>query len=443
MPFRDRADAGRQLARLAAPYAGDNTLVLGLPRGGVPVAFEVAAAIGAPLDVMVARKLGAPRHPEFAVGAIAPGGIRVIDDRSIRALGISRGELDEVVADETVEMERRLLAYRGSPLPPDVAGRVVILVDDGLATGATARAAIRALRAQGPERIVLAVPVCAPESAELLRAEADDVLCAEAPDDFRAVGLWYDDFRQTSDDEVLALLREARATAAAGETREIAIPHNDVFLRGDFTIPQEPRGIVIFAHGSGSGRKSPRNQRVAGALNENGFATLLLDLLTVEEERLDEWTRHLRFDIPLLARRLENACDWMTRQPEAQRLGIGLFGASTGAAAALICAAERSDVVQAVVSRGGRPDLAEDALPEVRAPTLLIVGGDDAVVIGMNEEARAHMTADAELRIIPHAGHLFEEPGALDQVAEMAADWFARTLAPPSTRRGEHRREAR
>jgi dienelactone hydrolase len=202
-------------------------------------------------------------------------------------------------------------------------------------------------------------------------------------------------------------------------------------LEGILNIPERAEGIVVFVHGSGSSRNSPRNQYVAQQLNEGGLATLLFDLLTAEEEQIDLRTRHLRFDIDLLARRTMEATDWLIQQPFTKELNVGHFGASTGAAAALIAAAERPGVVRAVVSRGGRPDLASKALPRVKAPTLLIVGGNDVPVIGMNEQALEQMETGSEkkLKIIPGATHLFEEPGALEQVVRLARDWFHRFLS--------------
>jgi putative phosphoribosyl transferase len=198
-------------------------------------------------------------------------------------------------------------------------------------------------------------------------------------------------------------------------------------LTGDLAVPERARGVVLFAHGSGSSRRSPRNQRVAASLHHARFATLLMDLLTDEEERVDRRTRQLRFDIPLLAARLTGAIDWLGRHEAAAGLPVGAFGASTGAAAALIAAADRPDEVRAVVSRGGRPDLAADALPRVRAPVLLIVGSADTAVVGLNEQA-AHRLARAELSLVAGATHLFDEPGALEQVMRLAADWFNRWL---------------
>lgn len=209
-------------------------------------------------------------------------------------------------------------------------------------------------------------------------------------------------------------------------TKNVKIQAGNVVLNGDLQIPAGATKIVLFAHGSGSSRFSPRNRQVAQAFNQKGLATLLFDLLTAEEEIIDEQTREFRFNIPLLASRLVATTDWLMEQPEYQPFTLCYFGASTGAAAALIAAAKKSDIVKAVVSRGGRADLAGDALPQVKAPTLLIVGGWDDVVIELNEAAKSQMNCEVELKIIPEATHLFEEPGKLDEVIRYAEDWFLR-----------------
>jgi putative phosphoribosyl transferase len=211
-------------------------------------------------------------------------------------------------------------------------------------------------------------------------------------------------------------------------TRSVQVAAGRLRLQGDLVLPEGARGVVLFAHGSGSGRHSPRNRYVAGVLNDRALGTLLIDLLTLQEEREDAYTGHLRFDIPLLAERLVGATDWLLSEPETARLKIGYFGASTGGGAALVAAAERPEAVAAVVSRGGRPDLAGEALAHVQAPTLLIVGGKDGPVIQMNQSAFARMRAVKKLEIVPGASHLFEEPGTLEEVARLAADWFDRYL---------------
>ena len=211
--------------------------------------------------------------------------------------------------------------------------------------------------------------------------------------------------------------------------RAVQIPAGRVELAGDLVVPAGALALVIFAHGSGSSRFSPRNRFVAGVLNQAGFATLLFDLLTAAEENLDRYSGQYRFDIPLLAARLEAATVWARGEPELATLKVGYFGASTGAAAALIAAANRPEEVGAIVSRGGRPDLAADFLDRVRAPTLLIVGGNDPVVLELNRQALRKLRCEARLEVVPGAGHLFEEPGALERVAELARDWFKLHLA--------------
>jgi len=210
--------------------------------------------------------------------------------------------------------------------------------------------------------------------------------------------------------------------------RSIQIPVDGIRIDGDLSVPQDLRGVVAFAHGSGSSRLSPRNRYVAEVLQNAGFATLLLDLLTESEELLDRDTAKLRFNIPFLANRLLRATEWLTQQPELEGMKVGYFGASTGAAAALVAAADSGDRIAAVVSRGGRPDLAGPALRKVQAPTLLVVGGDDHVVLDLNYEAITQLECEKSMEIVPHATHLFEEPGALEEVARLARQWFEQHL---------------
>ena len=217
---------------------------------------------------------------------------------------------------------------------------------------------------------------------------------------------------------------QAEGTAEHG----VRVPAGDVEVDGDLAVPERVRGVVVFAHGSGSSRHSPRNRQVAGALQRAGYATLLLDLLTAEEEPQDERTRELRFDIDLLAGRVTAALDWLAERDDLKALPVALFGASTGAAAALRAAVDRADRVRLVISRGGRPDLAGDALPRVSAPTLMIVGGADVEVLRLNREAAAQMAADVDLQVVPDATHLFAEPGALEDVIDLAVTALDRHL---------------
>ena len=211
-------------------------------------------------------------------------------------------------------------------------------------------------------------------------------------------------------------------------SKEILIRINDKSIYGNLEIPPKAKGLVIFAHGSGSSRFSTRNKYVAGILNKNNLGTLLFDLLTAEEEKIDNYTAEYRFNIELLAKRLIDVTDWLIKEPSLKSLKLGYFGASTGAAAALAAAAKRPDIIYAVVSRGGRPDLAIESLPGVKAPTLLIVGGEDFDVIELNRTAYENIPAKKKLEIIPGATHLFEEPGALEEVSRLSAEWFTRYL---------------
>lgn len=428
--FKDRTQAGRALAHALRAYAGQGALVLALPRGGVPVAFEVARALDAELDVLVARKLGAPRQPEFGFGAIAREAM-FIDEATVRELGLTEEDVARVRAIEQRELARRERAYRGDAPQPQLAGRVVIVVDDGVATGGTARAALRSARAERPARLVFAAPVGPPDALDRLSTEADEVVLLSSPRGFHAVGAWYDRFEQTSDDDVVSLLarsRRERPLHAEPLARDVRIPVGAATLDATLSVPASAIGLVVFAHGSGSGRSSPRNRFVARALNERGLATLLLDLLTREEEREDERTRELRFDVGFLAERLVGAARWARGEPDLAPLPIGYFGSSTGAGAALVAETLFPGPVRAIVSRGGRPDLAGEALPRVRAATLLVVGSLDEDVLDVNEAARARMRCPAQLKVVEGATHLFEEPGALEEVAGLAGEWFALLL---------------
>lgn len=432
----DRRSAGRDLAVHLARYRDrSDVVVVALPRGGVPVAAVIAEALSAPLDVLLVRKLGAPGQPELALGAIAAGGGRVLNAELVAALGVTEREIEHLAARERIELERRDRVYRAGRPAVALSDRCVILVDDGIATGATVRAAIEVIRAQHPSRLVLAVPVAAPETVRELAASTDELVCLAQPEPFVAIGLWYRRFDQVGDDEVIRLLELARArtrTARSHATpmsQDVRIATGTVVLDGTLAVPPSPRGLVMFAHGSGSSRHSARNLRVAAVLNGAGFATLLFDLLTPVEQTRESHGAMLRFDVALLAERLGGALDWIRSHPSFGPLPLGLFGASTGAAAALTVAAGRAGQVAAVVSRGGRPDLAMPSLPQVRAPTLLIVGEHDDAVLALTRSAAAALACTHRVEIVPQATHLFEEPGALEQVATLAEQWFVAHLA--------------
>jgi putative phosphoribosyl transferase len=435
--FRDRADAGHQLAEKLTYLRGQDVVVLGLPRGGVPVAAEVAAHLSAPLDVIVVRKLGVPFQPELAMGAVGEGGV-LVRNRDVLALaGIGRDALAVAEERERAELRRRAQRFRGDRPRVGLEGRTAVVVDDGIATGATARAACAVARAQGAVRVVLAAPVCSPRAARELEAEVDELVVLQIPAGFVAVGQVYDDFSPVPDEDVQAILRSAPVGPMPSERsagswtteppvrdEEVELPAGRVELTGHLTVPAQPIGMVVFVHGSGSSRHSPRNRYVARVLHEAGLATLLFDLLTADAEA----DRANVFAIDMLAERLAEVITWVRVQPECRGLPLGLFGASTGAAAALAVAAAPDADIAAVVSRGGRPDLAGPRLERVRAPTLLIVGGHDDVVLALNESAAARLRCEHRVVVVPRATHLFDEPGTLQAAAHLARHWFVTHL---------------
>jgi putative phosphoribosyl transferase len=475
----NRTDAGRHLARSLDRLRGSDVVVLGLPRGGVPVAFEVARALGAPLDVIVVRKLGVPYQPELAMGAIGEGGIKVRNDEVIRRGGITNQEIAAVEERERADVEQQAQRFRAGRPSVLIAGHIAVIVDDGIATGSTAAAACQVARQMGASKVILAVPVGAPESIRALQTIYDSVECSYAPEHFMSVGTFYDDFRHVPDKEVIDLLGRAfdavkvsatgaeaaaapgaapddgtvrEATALRSEPRsdrqrfstkrlrqtagpperdedvDLEVDGGTVMLAGHLTRPANAAGTVIFVHGSGSGRHSRRNRFVAEQLNQAGLGTLLFDLLTTDEE-LD---RANVFDIQALAARLWDVTGWLREQPGGLHPALGYFGASTGAAAAIWAAAEPSAHIDAIVSRGGRPDLADTKLADLRSPTLLIVGSRDEVVLDLNRQAQEQLRCENRLAIVPGATHLFEEPGALQTVTRLARDWFAGHFFPPA-----------
>jgi putative phosphoribosyl transferase len=433
MPFADRRDAGRRLGDRLAHLRGADVVVLGLPRGGVPVAFEVARILDAPLDVILVRKLGVPLQPELAMGAIGEGGVRVVNEEVVRMASVTSQDLAAVEERERGELERRARRFRGDRPRISLAGRTAVVVDDGIATGSTARAACRVAKAQGATPVLLAAPVAPPSVVAELEREVE-VVCVETPGHLWAIGQWYRDFTQTTDEEVATLLDRANQPAPATPDGEVEVRAGTVGLAGRLTVPDAATGLVVFAHGSGSSRHSPRNRFVAQILNQAGLGTLLFDLLTREEE-LD---RSNVFDIELLAQRLEQATGWLREQPAALGLPIGYFGASTGAAAALWAAAQPDLDITAVVARGGRPDLAGPRLGQVGAPTLLIVGARDQKVLELNRQAQASLLCENHLSVVPDATHLFEEPGTLAVAAQLAREWLRTHLASagPAVRPG-------
>ena len=420
LPFQDRQDAAHQLAAALAHYRGRTPLVLAIPRGGVPVGRIVAGLLGGELDVVLVRKLGAPLNPELAIGAVDEQGAVMLNENA-EWTGADAAYVDREAQRQLELIRERRRRYGAGRTPAPVRGRTVIVVDDGLATGATMIAALCALRAQDPERLVCAVPVASAESLAEVRHHADEVVCLATPTPFHGVGLHYRDFAAVDDEEVSVALGASPSTQASARALRIAM--DGVLLDGDLVVPASPLGLVLFGHGESRGRDSARNRFVTRALQQHGIATLLMDLLTPAED--DDCEAHC--GIALLTHRLQAALRHVREDAGLRELPVGLLGTNSGAAAAVSVAAESPDEVVAVVSCGGRPDLAApQSLSRVRTPTLLIIGGADRQMLELNRRARARMEPWAELIVMPGATHPFEEPGALEQAAEHAAAWFVR-----------------
>lgn len=420
-PIESRVSAGKLLAEVLRDREWQNAVVLALPRGGVPVAHEIARELALSMDVLFVKKMGAPGRPEYALGAISEDNDPVWNEDALMDVSLSQEDLKKIVDQSRTQVDEQVRKWRGSRKAIDLKGRTVLVVDDGLATGMTMKAAVELLRRRDVKRILVVAPVASRSAMELLKDDADEVIVLSIPEPFFSVGQWYEDFSQVTDEAVSQLLRRRTDFSVEEGVKPnlVTIALDEGWLEGELTVPRNPKGVVIFAHGSGSSFKSPRNQYVAQRLNQVGVATLLFDLLTDAESK----DRGNVFNIPLLALRLKRATQWLRTDRNLKYLPIGYFGASTGAAAALV-AANADKGISTVVSRGGRPDLAEEFLSRIDCPVLLIVGGADSGVIEPNESAKRTLK-HAELVVVPGAGHLFEEPGALDQVVEYATDWFS------------------
>jgi putative phosphoribosyl transferase len=422
MRFKNRSDAAQNLAESLKHFEGTSAVIVGIPRGGVPIAHEVSRTLSLPFDIVLVRKLGVPSQSELAFGAIGEGGVKVLNDDIVIARGLTPKDLSEVEAQERSEIDRRVAMYRRGVKRKSLKGRTVIVVDDGIATGATARAACMIVRRQGAKRVVLATPVAPAGWIDDFSDVADEMVSVITPTDMGSVGQYYEDFSAVSDKAVISLL--ASDIASAGHI-DVHIPFNGgQTLPGVLAVPTDAKGLVVFVHGSGSSRNSPRNIKVAKKLQEHGLATLLFDLLTSKEEQ----DRSNVFDIELLADRIRWVLEWISHTDSVSALPLGLFGASTGAAAALVAATRAPHLVHAVVSRGGRPDLATAHLAHVSCPVLMIVGKRDTEVLQWNREAGALLQCPNQIEIIPGASHLFEEAGTLDQAAEQASEFFLRYL---------------
>ncbi|MFN8791901.1 MAG: phosphoribosyltransferase family protein [Bdellovibrionales bacterium] len=414
--YEDRREAAERLLPLLEDLKSEHPLVMAIPRGAVPMAKLIADSLNAPLDLALAKKIGHPLYPEFAIGAVSETGEIVIST----PLYDVDAELLETRAVKIIEtLLRQRSQYTGFERYHYPQGRTVILVDDGIATGLTMLAAVRSLKSLGAKKIVVAAPVASREAVERLRLEGVETRIDYIPQEFGSVSYFYKSFEQVSDSEVGAYFQI--------RTREIEIEdtHRKVKLKAVIGQPAAPVGIVVFAHGGGSGRMSPSQQFVADVFNRQGLVTVLADLLS-EDEAQD---RSRTFDIELLGERTALLVEWAKQNLPDRQLPLGILGAGTGAAAALQAAVKRPELVEALVLRGGRPDLAEETLKSLRCPVLFLVGEKDQGVLELNQDAYRKVQTTKSFEVIPQATHLFEEPGALERVADKALRWFLRFFA--------------
>jgi predicted phosphoribosyltransferase/pimeloyl-ACP methyl ester carboxylesterase len=412
--FQDREDAGRQLASLVKERGLEHPLVLGIPRGGVPVAAEVARAVRGDLGVVVARKLRSPWQPELAIGAVASDGTSYINDELARDTGADAKYLEEERKYQAEEARRREEAFNGRRRG-DVRGRDVVIVDDGIATGATAIAAIRSMKAAGARKVVLAVPVGPRSTIQEMRAEADDVICVSVEDDFYAIGQFYVDFSAFEDARVKAVLDGFVAQTAGADPRSAIVSRGQVRLAAVLSTPpgNGPWPCVVFVHGLGSGKDSPRNVVISEHLLDAGIATVLFDLSghgesSAAESGLDDYVADLRA-----------VYEWAREQPEVDPTRIGVAGSSLGAAVAIRATKERLIAPATLVLRA--PPMDQPDLEGMSVPVLVIVGSEDPLMPDVRRAAEA--VPGVRLSVVEGAGHLFEEAGALEAVLAVTVDW--------------------
>jgi putative phosphoribosyl transferase len=471
--FHDRADAGRLLSRSLTHYAAEhNVIVVGVARGGVPVAREVAAALGVGFAVLTARRVGVPGMQEVALGAIAEGHRRFVPNAVLTYIGVPLDLVDRLTAGERAELERQASLFRSAQAFPDLRGCTVIVVDDGLATGATLRAAVRAVRSAHASRVVVAVPVASRWGAGELRAEVDELVVLLTPPGFELIEAWYRDYRPVTDDDVLGELggpwRRVSATvrdiserlgrALGGpsarphnDERTVVVPVADGMVAGELGMPPSPvcdaparshrvRGLAILAHPGAGGRSNYRERYLAGRLRLGGYATLRVDLATRSKHGVEQDAVPLGTNVASLASRLSDVCDWTIDATLAGGHHIVLIGSGVGGAVALVAASQRPGTIWSVITRGARADLAVDALPHVRAPVLLVVAGTDRTTLVSNAAARRKLPRDARLLAMPHAGPTFDQPGALGAFGEQVMTWLERLEARPRVRTNAERR---
>lgn len=437
--FRDRHEAGLALAEMLAGIVAGPSVVAAILRGGVVLGVPVAERLSAPLTVVYACKLTAPLAPESPFGAVDEDGEVLLDDTTVEALGLGEADIDAAKVRVQAEIRRRMALYRVPPLARYLPGvSTVVLVDDGLATGLTMRAAVAYARRHGAREIVVAAPCASTSAAEHFQREADRFVCPIIDEGFLAVGQYYADFAPVTDEQVVSMLAQAAARAAgrpgaSTEARRLSFRNSKgLTLAGELLLPEGrgPHPIVVFAHGWGSGKDSPRNRAVAEELRAAGFAAFLFDFTGHGESEgtLAESTPDQQLDD------LNAAIDTLQGVEEADTGRLGVVGSSSGGAVALMGAATDARI-RALVLRSANPAGTGDAADRVTVPTLLVVGERDEPIRSANEELMVHFSAAGRLEVVPKGDHLFEDPEALRRAVELTVDWFAEHLGSESRAR--------
>jgi putative phosphoribosyl transferase len=423
--FQDRTDAGRQLGERLQEQILSEPIVVGLARGGTPVAVEVAEALTAEIDTLIVRRVAHPEHPDVGIGVVAEGDVVLFDPQLVAWLQLEEAALDGLVAAERRHLQRQARALRGGRDPVAVAGRDVVLVDDGVSSGLTAKAAVESLRRRGAERIMLALPVGSPVVLAELEGLVDHLVCLEQPEKVEALADFYQDFTEVDDRLAGRLLQEAVRRLVT--VREVDVPIAERTVIGALVGPSRPDGVVVVVPGVGSAARSPRNLVLARQLAAKGLATLLVDLVDAGEAAEGATPSGLETQ----AERVAELCRWLRTESPWAQLPVGLLSSCSGTAVALLAVARHRAEVAAVVSRDGRPDLAGEALAAVTVPTLFVVAGRDERGERLNLAARYRLHGVAEVAVVAGASMLFEEPGTLAEVGRRAGAWFVHHFVTP------------
>jgi putative phosphoribosyl transferase len=430
MHFKDRKHAGRLLSTKMSQfsYNRNRTVVIAIPLGGVSVAYELASELQLPLDILPIKKIGAPLDPELATGAVGENSEVLYNTELLKYLGYGHHDIEPMKEMALMKIKKISEVLRQGHIPLQLENKDIILVDDGVSSGTTMRTAIQFLRKKRVRKIHIATPVCSPDAMAELAGQVNKFTTVLTPVNFTSIGEWYDDFSQVETKEVIRILNEFHSGQNTLSPQDVLVKDAHVELPGQLYLSAKNKSWIIFAHGSGSSHKSVRNNIVAEELAHSGHGTLLFDLLTIDEDE----NYNNRFNITLLSKRLLMATMWLVNSKYyVKGTPIGYFGASTGAAAALMASANSplEYPLYAITSRGGRPDIIDDrTLQSIKIPTLLIVGGEDHEVIKLNEKASFYLP-NCRVVIVPHASHLFEEAGTLEEVTKLAIQWFDEHIA--------------